>query len=204
LLRKHVHDGFYLGIVTGVGAFAAWGDGPFGSASISGLGMRSSLAVGGSPIPGLAVVVVADSAGLASPGTFNGGTQVVATSKTVVNGQTTTSTGPLTGHSTARMALLGAGVDWYPEPAGGWHAGAAVGLGTLSVVDDAGNTMAGLSVGASLFGGYQFWLGGSWSLGVSGFLTGAPSMKLSDSNQNDLGYRLMPLSGGIQSVLLYY
>ena len=198
-----MHQGFYLGIGSGIGHFALWGDGPYGPASISGLGMRSSIAIGGSPAPGLAIVGVVEGV-TRSDSTFNGGTKVSATTTMVQNGQTVTSTGPLTGHSSASMFLFGAGVDWYPAPDGGWHVGAAAGLGGVGVVDDGGNSMAGLSAGASLFGGHQWWLGKAWSLGISGFVTGTSSVKFNDSNQNDLGYRMMPLSAGIESLLLYY
>jgi hypothetical protein len=200
---KPVHDGFYLGIGTGFGQVGAWGDGPSGSASISGFGTSSSIAIGGTPVRGLATAFVIQGATRAG-GTFNGGPQVTATTTTVVNGRTMQTTGPLGGHANASLFLLGAQVDWYPVPEGGWHAGGALGLGGAAVTDDAGNTMSGLSVGASLFGGHQWWLGSSWSLGISAIVTGAPSVKMNDSNQNDTGYRMFPLSVGIESLLLYY
>ncbi len=195
-----VHQGFYFGFGSGIGHVAASGDGPFGSASLSGFGSTSSFAIGGSLARGLALAFVVE--GASRSGTFDGGPQVSAT--TVHGGQAGTTMSVITGHSTANSFLLGGEVDWYPHAERGWHLGGALGLGGVSVSDDSGSSMGGLSVAASFFGGHQWWLGSNWSLGILGVVMGSPTIKMSDSNRNDTGYRLMPVSIGVQSLLLYY
>lgn len=200
--RKLRHDGFYLAVGSGIGLVGAWGSGPNGSASIAGVGSSSTLAIGGSLAPGLSIAGVIQ--GGTTNGTFHGGPVIQATTMHVVNGQAVTTPSTLSGHATGNLFLLGAQVDWYPHADDGWHVGAALGLGGASVTDDAGNTSTGASIAGSLFGGYQWWLGPSWSLGLMGVVTTAPSVKLNDSNSNDTGYRLEPASVTIQTELLYY
>jgi hypothetical protein len=72
------------------------------------------------------------------------------------------------------------------------------------VADDAGNRQTGVSVAGSAFGGYQWWLGPGWSLGIAGVLSGVPTQKMTDSNRNDTGYRMMGLSVGVEWLLLNY
>jgi hypothetical protein len=64
--------------------------------------------------------------------------------------------------------------------------------------------MVGLGFGASVFGGYDWWIGRDWSLGLMLVAAGANRISLSDSNRNDTGYRLMPLSIGVATSVLYY
>jgi hypothetical protein len=194
--KPFVHDGFYFGVGSGFAHIALGGNGPNGSVSISGLGSTSTLAIGGTVARGLAIAGTVEGA-TRSGSDFKGGPTYTATD---ANGHQT----PLGGHASAAVFLLGAMADWYPAPEGGWHVGGAVGLGGASITDDAANAIAGISIGLSAFGGYQWWLGRSWSLGVSGFVLGTPSVKGRDSGGNDTGYSFAPIAGGIQSLLLYY
>jgi hypothetical protein len=102
------------------------------------------------------------------------------------------------------MFLLGVLADWFPMPTRGWHVGAALGLGGDTVTDDAGRTMNGASVTGSVFGGYQWWLGSNWSLGIEGTVSVAPQLTMHDADGKDTGYQMMPLSAGAQFLLLYY
>jgi hypothetical protein len=200
--RRLRHDGFYLAAASGIGLVGVWGSGPNGSASISGFGSSSTFAIGGSLAPGISLAGVIQ--GGTTNGTFNGGPTITATTMHVVNGQPTATPSTLSGHATGSIFLLGVQVDWYPRPEDGWHVGAAIGLGGASVTDDAGNSSTGGSIAGSVFGGYQWWIGPAWSLGLLGVVTTAPSVKLDDTNNNDTGYRLMPASVTIQTELLYY
>jgi hypothetical protein len=62
------------------------------------------------------------------------------------------------------LALQGM-VDWFPNPEGGWHVGAALGFGNerleISGFDDSRVDLA-----ASAFGGHDWRLSGKWSLGL--------------------------------------
>jgi hypothetical protein len=197
-----VHDGFYIALSSGIAQVSVSGDGPNGSSSLSGLGSTSGLAVGGTPVRGLALAGVLR--GSSRTGTFDGGPTITATTTRVANGVPVTSQSTLSGRAQAAAFLLGVQADWFPRPEDGWHVGAGVGLGGLSITDDAGGTNSALSVSASLFGGYQWWIGPRWSMGLQAVLLGAPRMKLSDSNGNDTGYRMAPLSFGIEGTIFYY
>jgi hypothetical protein len=197
----YVHNGFYASASTGFGHVVATGSGPSGSAaSISGLAMNFDSAIGGSPVPGLAIAFVAGGATrIASE--FKGGPVVTATS-TVGNVQ-----GPpmaLTGNARTSTFLLGLRADWFPVATGPWHVGLDVGLGGVSVTDDAGKTISGVSVAGSIFGGYQGWLGPGWSLGIAGVVSAAPSLNMVDSSNKDTGYSLAPVFLGVEFPIVYY
>jgi hypothetical protein len=196
-----LHDGFYLGLTNGFGDLAVWGDGPNGSASISGFATRVGISVGGSPIRGLAVAGVIEG-DIAVGNTFSGGPIVIAT--TQVGNAPPSMQMPLKGNARSSSYLVGVLADWFPVPSGGWHVGAGVGAGGAAITDDAGKVIAGISVGGSVFGGYQWWLGGNWSFGISGIVTGTPTLNMTDSRGNDTGYKMVPLFVGAQGVILYY
>jgi hypothetical protein len=198
--RRYVHNGFYFALTNTDGYLAVWGDGPSGSASITGYANGGTIAIGGSPVPGFAVAGVIGAMNT-SGDTFNGGPVVTVTTSTG-NGPSANTT--LQGRASASMVLLGGLVDWFPEPERGWHVGGSVGLGGAVVTDDTGNSINGASIAGSIFGGYQFWLGPSWSLGVSGVVMGAPTLNLTDSNRNDSGYKMTPFYVGLAWTLMYY
>jgi len=56
--------------------------------------------------------------------------------------------------------------DWYPDPEGGWHLGAALGLGDERL-EIGGFDDSRLDVAVSAIGGYDWRLSGRWSLGVT-------------------------------------
>jgi hypothetical protein len=197
--KAYVHKGLYVGLTSSIGGLGVWGNGPTGSASISGFATGQSLAIGGSPVPGLAIAGVLGWTTTAGD-TFHGGPMVSVMTTGAVQTPVTT----LKGNASAATFLFGVLADWFPLPTGGWHVGGALGLGGATVTDDAHNMIGGSSVAGSVFGGYQWWLGPSWSLGISAFVTIAPSVDMSDWNGNDTGYHMMPLSAGLQGRLLYY
>jgi hypothetical protein len=201
LCARYERHGFYLRYVGGYGYFSIWGDGPTGSASISGGALTGSIAVGGTIAKGLAVAGAFRA--WSTSGTFDGGPAISVTTSRSLNGAITTTSHGLTG-ARATSFEIGALVDWYPDPAGGWHAGASIGVGGVDVTDDAGDEMSSTALGGSLFGGYQWWLGPAWSLGVEVVMSGATKGSLTDSNQNDSNYRLMPLAIGIETPFIYY
>lgn len=200
---RYRHQGFYLGFGSGFGYMSAWGDGPTGSASVSGLGYTGSVAIGGTIANGL--VLGGGIRAWATSGTFNGGPAVTVTTTTrSANGDVAMDTHDRSGKTSVGAVEFGALVDWYPDPQAGWHAGASVGIGGIALTDDAGRDSTSVSLAASLFGGYQWWLGPAWSLGLAGVMSGAGRSGLTDTNQNATGYRMMPLAIGIESLLLYY
>jgi hypothetical protein len=193
------HDGFYLRFSSGFGYQSVSGDGPFGSASVSGIESIGGLAIGGTIAKGVALAGTIWAA--TTTATFNGGPFSGATIAPSGRGPTAAASGDATA-SLAELALL---VDWYPDPAGGWHAGGSAGVGATGVTTQAdGSRMGSLVAAGSVFGGYDFWVGRSWSLGLALILAGASSATLNDTNGNSTGYRMMPLSIGLQTSILYY
>lgn len=202
-IPRYRHQGFYLAADTGLGVMTAFGSGPLGSASITGPGTVGAFAIGGTVAPGLVLGGVARE--WSTSGTFNGGPNITATTTYVLNGKTIVSPPQtLSGNAHALAVEIAAFLDWYPNPENGWHVGGSVGLGNMTLTDDAGTRTTGVGLAGSVFGGYQWWLGPAWSLGISGVVSIANAGHLDDSNQNDTGYKFTPMGFGLQSELLYY
>jgi hypothetical protein len=201
-IQRYRHQGFYFAAETGIGVMTAFGSGPLGSASITGVGSVGDFAIGGSVAPGLVLGGMARE--WTTSGTFKGGPVITASTTYVLNGKPTPTTMTLSGNAHAMAAEIAAFLDWYPNPENGWHIGAAVGLGAMTMTDDAGTRSTGGGLAGSVFGGYQWWLGPAWSLGISGVFSIANAGHLDDSNQNDTGYKFTPMGFGLQSQLLYY
>jgi len=199
---RYRHQGFYLGVDTGIGFMGAWGSGPLGSASITGSGSEADIAIGGTIAPGLALGGIARE--WSTSGTFHGGPTITATTTHFANGVPSTTQGTLSGNAHATAVEVGAFLDWYPNPEKGWHVGASVGLGGMGLTDDAGTRTVSAAVAGSIFGGYQWWLGPAWSLGLQGVVSGATTGKFDDSDRNNTGYTLTPFGIGLATQILYY
>jgi hypothetical protein len=199
---RYRHEGFYLGVDTGFGYFNAKGSGPLGDASLSGQGLVQDVAIGGTLAPGFVLGGVARF--WEATGTFDGGPTITALRTHSVNGISQTDPLTLSGNAKAESLELGAFVDWFPNPEKGWHVGASVGLGGMSMTDDSGARSVSAGVAGSIFGGHQWWLGPAWSLGISAVISAGSAGKLDDSDQNDTGYKMRPVAIGVMSDLLYY
>ncbi len=115
--------------------------------------------------------------------------------------------GPVRANADANAAIveLGALVDWFPVPTGGWHAGGGAGLGATVVTPRAtGERMSSLALMGSLFGGYDWVLGGAWSMGLELVASGATAGRLKDSNGNDTAYRMQPFAISVEWSFLYF
>ena len=68
------------------------------------------------------------------------------------------------------MVLFGPFVDWFPDPRGGAHVGAMIGVAAigLSNGNDDNDNESSTGWGGSLWGGYDFWVANQWSLGAEG------------------------------------
>ena len=182
--QEHCHDGAYLRFGFGFGYASIWGSGPQGNASIAGNGVALTLALGGTPIPGLVFAGVIH--GVVGDGTFAGGPPGA------------------TGTASAGVVQLGLLADWYPVPEGGWHVGGIVGFGGVSVTDSSGADSSSATLGASILGGYDWWIGPQWSLGVMMALSTATSESMRDSNRIDTGYSFVPIGVAIEGSLLWH
>jgi hypothetical protein len=194
------HCGLYDAIVFSLGEAGAVGAGPSGSASIWGLSEAITVAVGGTPRPGLAVGGFARV--LHDAGTFHGGPIVTASVATVPGGP---SSAPftVTGNASATQFEIGPFVDWFPKPTGGWHLGAGAHVAGMSVYDDAGESQSSKpGLGGVLFGGWQNWVGPRISLGFEAIVTGTAQAGLDDKSGNSTGYRLGLVSFELAYVIL--
>jgi hypothetical protein len=170
----YLHDGLYVRYSLGPTVVGATGTGPAGSVGTAGPGVAEVLAIGGTPAPGL-VIAGAAIAHIASP-TVNGSETFLA------------------------LANYGVLVDWFPDPAHGWHVGGAMGLGFIGYATSDG-TARGFSVGGSVLGGYDFWLAPQWSVGVLVVATAGPTMSMHDTGPRDPS-ELMPAAIAIEASVL--
>ena len=196
-----IHRGLYLRLGSGPSFVTLRGHGPSGGgASITDSGAGGFIALGASVAPGLVLAGTIQGTGFNSK--FKGGPFADAT-VTSADGST---------HSASHKAqggfgMIGVLVDWYPRPSGGWHTGLATGLGAIALTNSADDrNVGGLNFGGSVFGGYDWALGRDWALGLQLTASGATTAKLKEDTDDraDTGYRLTPLSIGVQASLLYF
>jgi hypothetical protein len=160
------HDGFYFRAASG---FTGYSDalisdtnadaGRDPEASISGIGTASELAVGGTVSRGLVV----------GGGLY--GANVLTYTVTVERGESA----PAELLRPSQLALVGPFVDWYTDPARGFHLQGSIGL-ALGVSLEPERTQLhfrdpGVGGGLMLGFGYEWWIGAEWSLGVLGRLS---------------------------------
>jgi hypothetical protein len=166
----HRHDGLYFRYAIGPSYLEATGSGPHGSFATGQVGIGEVLALGGTPAAGL-VVAATGAVHLANPEVNGTGVVLFALSDGVL-------------------------VDWFPDPGGGWHVAAALGLGVTGY-DDA----RGYTVGASLMGGYDFWVAPQWSLGALVVASSMPSVSMQGGAALGAG-DLMPAALAIEASVL--
>lgn len=195
---ERVHQGFYLRFTSGPSFVSLNGHGPSGSASLTDSGASGSIAIGGAIAPGL--VLAGTIQGSMFNAEFKGGPFADATVS--ANGRTRTASNRASGG----FGMAGVLVDWYPRPQAGWHTGISAGVGIIDLMNSADDSnFAGANLAGSVFGGYDWALGHSWALGLSLVASGATRTKImTDPNAHDTGYRLTPVSVGVQASLLYF
>jgi hypothetical protein len=177
---SHRHDGFYLRTAGGLGRTSFAATGPSGRTDLHG-STDGMLLVGGTPSPGL--VIGGGVREISASGRFQGGRYDGAVAQ-------------------AFEWTLGPFVDWYPDPARGLHIGALVG-GSATLVSST-TTQSSVAFGATVFGGCDWWIGPQWSLGILAEASGATPSSLVDNHQNGTGYRVAPLSLGIDITLAFH
>jgi hypothetical protein len=158
------HDRFYLRLGLGGGTLRTSGTfDPDDGTSIDtrGGGFSFDLAIGGTPAPGFVI---------GGDYTFQQGV------KPRVKFSTPTGSSEIDSNNDSVFGLLGIFADWFPDPRGGFHVGATLGLALLSIADDNGNVSNSNEKrggGGALRVGYDFWVGDQWSIGILGQLVGA-------------------------------
>ncbi|HEX4340243.1 MAG TPA: hypothetical protein VH062_30250 [Polyangiaceae bacterium] len=170
------HDGLYLRISTGTHYTSFTGDGKSGDVAIHGLTTAPTLAIGGTP--GEGVVVAGVLRWEQTRGTVHGAPKPE-------------------GNGTATLGELGILMDYFPRANDGWHFGGLLALGVITVSDSQLPDSSGAAFAGSAFGGYDWWIGPEWSLGLMAMFTASSRASLKDSDRNDSGYSLNALSGGL-------
>jgi hypothetical protein len=157
----HEHDGFYFRFGLGLGYLigkSSPDDVPAGATAIDtnvkGLGIPTELAFGGTIAPGLVL-------GGGSYGVFVPSPKA----KADVSGAQEVDAGAIT------LSGIGPFVDYYFDPKGGAHAEAALLLAYAQIAEKEQNGVttpkaSGPGFGFMIGGGYDFWIGEQWSLGV--------------------------------------
>lgn len=175
------------------------GHGPTGSdAYLRGGGDSGFISIGAAVVPGLVLAGTIQGVGLDA--NFKGGPLADATLTS--DGRTR----PASRKAQGGFGLIGVLVDWYPRPTAGWHTGFATGLGVAALRNSADDSeLAGLNLGGSVFGGYDLMFARDWSLGLQLTASGGTKTKMKDEDgKHDTGYRLTPLSLGVQASLLFF
>lgn len=184
----YTHDGFYAQCALGVGYLRS---SPAETSEFSGVNKSSMVAIGGSPIPGLALAgaLIAEHATAVSQDELCAGSS---------------DGGQCPGNATdAFLLALGLHGDFYPDPGDGLHFQAFTGFGSVvrkerqrpggpfgSIIngpqyDNVGPTSTGLIVALGL--GYEFFVKQEWSMGplfrftYTPFTTMAVSLNLSST-----------------------
>jgi hypothetical protein len=196
-------DAFYLRLSIGPALVYATGDGPAGATSINGGGVGLAAAIGGAPVKGFALAATFRI--FASGGTWNGYADYSATSGR--SGPTVNSVPAVSVAAGTAVVQLGLLADWYPMAESGWHGGGSIALSGFGIGPNNGSsnqTLAGTSTGGSLFGGYDWWLGGRWSLGAMAVVGTMGRSSLQDSNRNDSGYSMMPFFFSVEGTAVFF
>jgi hypothetical protein len=196
--RDWVRNGFYFRMLVGMGYVGFRGSGPSGSASISGFGSSSTIAIGGSIMRGLTLAGTLQSAEVTDR--FKGSPYANATF--TANGETIA----VTNKAMGTFSEFGGLLDWYPSVNSGLHSGIGAGLGMVSAINQADDrVLFGTSIAATVLLGYDWSIAPTWALGVALVASGSTrsSLKFATTG-NDAGYQLLPLSLGVSTSILYF
>lgn len=149
-----LHDGFYLRMGIGYGSGSVKSTGKLGESDVTakytGSGASYELMLGGTL-----------GSGFVLGGGFVG--QDISDPKLSVEISGGGSGSGVISNQSLGVVVLGPMIDWFPDPHGGGHIGAMLGIGSIGLRGDDDKASSG--TGGSLWGGYDFWVGQQWSLG---------------------------------------
>jgi hypothetical protein len=152
----HMHDGFYLRGGFGFGSLgASYDDQTASNVDLSGSGFALALdvMVGGCPSRGVALGGALLTSGAFSAAFAQGGVDA--------------------GDRSLGLVLVGPFIDGYPNPRGGWHLGAALGVASLQIQDRTPTLTDTRGLGGAGWFGYDWWVADEFSVGLSLRLAGA-------------------------------
>jgi hypothetical protein len=154
-----------------------------GDASVTGWGTSGLLAIGGTAVEGLVVA-----------GALRASQTRDAFHGSHYQGDRASMSG----------GALGVLVDWFPNPTQGFHVGGLAGLGVVTLTDSSTVDSNGAAFAGSVFGGYDWWIGPQWSLGLMIAAMGTTSAELRDQDQRSTGYSFNALSVGLEYALTHH
>jgi hypothetical protein len=140
----HVHDGFYLRLNIGLGAYGIRYEDDYNAGGAS---LAFDVLAGGSPSKGFVI----------------GGALLSDFSRNLSFRHGDTDVGEVD----VGTILLGPFVDGFPNPKGGWHVGGMIGLAGIRTDGAPGQTAAreDQGGGGAVWFGYDAWVADEWSIG---------------------------------------
>lgn len=177
--EDQTHDGFYLRLGLNFGAMMTTASADVGGdTDFSGFHYGSDLQLGGTPADGLVI-----------------GGFLTASQTSDPSVETDAGEGELDG--TMIFAAIGVFANYYFDPTQGLHLQGLLGFAALDFVTDEG-TSGGNDPTGFMFGlgvGYDFWIGGEWSIGPFGRIVYAPLS--AESNNVSVDYTYLNPSIGV-------
>lgn len=167
----HVHDGFYLRINLGIGAYGAKYE---NDVTAGGGALSLDALVGGTPTPGLVLggALLADH----------------------VQKATVEQDGRDIGDAIVETGMFGAFIDGFPDAKGGFHLGGALGFANIHTdVDGADEVRDDTGFGGAVWVGYDAWVGDEWSLGALLRVSAAIGKSEKDGQDRDAESRALTL-----------
>jgi hypothetical protein len=94
------------------------------------------------------------------------------------------------------LSSIGPFVDYYFDPHGGGHLQAAIAFGVAAQSEgkDVTNSFDGSGTSIMLGGGYEFWVGDEWGLGILGRLQYFDTTVENDSSQAEADFTALVLA----------
>ena len=180
----YTHDGFYLRYSIGPAAYR------IGAGAASG-----DFVVEGPTVSGVGV------------------SEILAVGGTLPHGVVLAGAGAAMVSSSVIVANYGLLVDWFPDPAAGWHVGGELGIGVVRNVEGivafpstgrpppAPDDLA-VGLGLSLIGGYDAWVTPQFSMGIN--LIVMTAFARQTFQMDPTSYSVTPIAAGAMVSVLYH
>lgn len=169
------HDGFYLRMGIGFGYGQAKSE-----ANVAGIGNIEATFKGSGPAYELLIGGTVGKA-IVIGGGFVG--QDISSPQVRMSPDVLGLNGNVSANGALGIGVLGPFIDWFPDVNGGAHFGAMLGIGVIGLRDE--NDDPDTGPGASIWGGYDFWIADQWSLGAEARAAVASAHRhFSDINQD--------------------
>jgi hypothetical protein len=164
------HDGFYLRLSTGFGYQGVSSSAGDSNVSTNGAGFALDIMIGGTPANGVVIGGGILGQTAVSPGQSSEGPAASGLASHPGGG--------------VGLVVIGPFVDVFPNPTGGFHLGAELGIAGIGLKGN-NDTLSG-GFGGSMWVGYMGWMSSQWSLGGLVRGTGAGTKRKIGSPEVDV------------------